>query len=323
MTDIVITAPEADLEKELANLVNSNIPISVDIPEDIEELKDLLLEQQNHLVRAQAQQGFCFLALKEKLPHGEFETWLKSAGFKMRTVREKMQVARLLLSVPESKRPKLTGLGQKKLVSLAKLDVEIIEELLADSDSENGPDLQALSYQEMRDRIRKLEAEKADLELDKETKQLEHRALLDTLAGRRQLNAKYPDYVNDIRYEANALANEINLRIDEFEQMIDQLNEIAQTGQDNSLSVAITNVDIHCKAIQARATLTVNKLHAQLGDYVEPLSIDYTFNEQELMQSISDREYMTEEHEQQKRIREEERARNRPRKPGRPKKTES
>lgn len=317
MIEDVKTAPEADLTEEVKALAKANPSLTLELPESIGDLKNLLLEQENQLAQASAKQGFCFLALKEKLPHGEFEAWLEQCGFKTRTVRKKMQVAQLLLSLPESERPKLAGLGQKRLIALARLDSSVLGELLTDTDA--VIDLESLSYKEMRDRIRKLELQNADLQVEQETKNLTIRTLNDRASQRRNFNAEYPDYVNVTRDEGNALSTEVALRIDELDRIVTDLSELPGVTDQKMLSLAVTNLQVHLKATAARACQLTKKLSDTFGDLVTELGGEHLLTQAEIEQAIMDRNTMTQEMEQQKRIREDRRENAKPRKPGRPK----
>ena len=64
-----------DLTREAKALVKGCPTLAIELPENISDLKNLLLQQENQLAQASAKQGFCFLALKEKLSNAGFEPW--------------------------------------------------------------------------------------------------------------------------------------------------------------------------------------------------------------------------------------------------------
>jgi|GEM_PF-7089914 len=316
------SAPGAALANRLASSTIGS-SLDVNIPDSVDDLKNLLIEQENVLAKASVKQGFGFMALKEQLAHGEFEQWISDNGFKQRTVQEKMQAAKFLLTAPEKSHTKLVGLGQKKLSILASIDTDIVAQVI--DTQEEFDELISGSYTELRNKVRSLESKSADLTTKLETASIESNDLRNKLKSK-NTKSDYPDFVDITRHESAAMSDDIILKMDELERITTELlNIISST--DNTpefltfCDIAGASLITHAQMIEARAarllTMLQNNLPAssQQGINIGQLML----SADEIESAIDIRDELMQEHELAKRIRENEREMLRPRKPGRPK----
>ncbi len=139
--------------------------LPVELPNSVDELKNWLIDRENHLARESARQGFGFLVLKQELGEGEFARWLVQHDFKEQRVYEHISVAKMLLAAPVNVQPVLMGLGKVKLIELARLSNETIDEV-----AERGEldELSRLSVRELKEQVRRLKSQNQAMAVDLE-----------------------------------------------------------------------------------------------------------------------------------------------------------
>jgi hypothetical protein len=142
--------------------------LPIDLPQSIDELKNWIIDQENHLARESARQGFGFLILKQELGEGEFARWLAEHDFREQRVYEHISVAKMLLAAPVKVQPLLMGLGKVKLIELARLPSDTIEEV---AESGKLDELSRLSVRELKEQVRGLKAHNQIMTLDLEAAQ--------------------------------------------------------------------------------------------------------------------------------------------------------
>lgn len=142
--------------------------LPIDLPQSVDELKNWLIDQENHLARESARQGFGFLVLKQELGEGEFASWLAKHDFKEQRVYEYISVAKLLLAAPAKVQPLLMGLSKVKLIELARLPSDTIDEVAA---SGKLDELSRLSVRELKEQVRYLKTHNQIMALDLEAAQ--------------------------------------------------------------------------------------------------------------------------------------------------------
>lgn len=149
------TLPVARIEA-LAAQVQLVFPESAD--EAMEEV--VRLEEKKQL--ASVKQGLLLLQVKQQCGHGEFSEKLKAFSLSNTTVKECMAIAKMFLSLsdPNGRARDLLGMNHSQLRELAKLPVQLIEQL--DEDTLDG--LAAMSSREMVKEVKKLRLQKAEAE---------------------------------------------------------------------------------------------------------------------------------------------------------------
>lgn len=164
-------------------LLGNGERLPVDLPGSVDELKTWLIDQENHLAREAARQGFGFLVLKQELGEGEFAGWLAEHDFKERRVYEHIAIAQMLLAAPDVVRPQLMGMSKKKLIELARLPEETIAEAAATGVLD---DLGRLSVRELKEEIRHLKGREQSIAADLEAAQEQNETLQVQIGERRQ-----------------------------------------------------------------------------------------------------------------------------------------
>jgi hypothetical protein len=139
--------------------------LPVELPNSVDALKNWLIDQENHLARESARQGFGFLVLKQELGEGEFARWLVQHDFKEQRVYEHISVAKMLLAAPVNVQPLLMGLGKVKLIELARLPNETIDEV---AESGELDELSRLSVRELKEQVRRLKSQNQAMAVDLE-----------------------------------------------------------------------------------------------------------------------------------------------------------
>ena len=320
------TAPCADIDKAKTELLDASqiVGIEITIPDSVQELQDQTIEAENQLSRDSLKQGFRFLVLKESLEHGEFENWVEEHGFKLRTVRERMQAAKFLLSAPESLRPKLAGLGHKKLIACASADEKVFE--AAEQDPDFISDLATSSYLDVRNRLRNAESELINKDVDIDTYKTENQELKARLKKERAGSA-YPDFVVVTRHESHALSEKAMLCVDDMSRLVSDLISINQNSGteasaefDHHLRMSTSTLAVHLEAVMHKASDALRLLSGHLPpDATAKVNADFLYSDEEISHAISERELLVREHEQEKQIRENQREMQKPRGRGRPK----
>lgn len=319
------SAHSAHLPASPELLMQATQSLHVDIPDSEQDLKDLLIAQENALARASVKQGFCFMALKDRIGHGNFQTWLQEHKFNARSVQEKMQAARFVMSLPADAQPKLVDLGHKKLIALAQAEPDVIDAVLGSGDDID--DLAELNYQDLRKKIRKLESACSDLTADLDTAKTREKELRKKITGQLS-NGDYPDFVVAARHESSALAEKALLCLDDLEQACSELEQMTDSNNSPQYAqhrdIAATSIYVHAHAVFARSAALMTRIlgslrldvSKQLKDGLAP---GLLYSEAEIAHAVELRELMIGEHKQEAALREAKREREKPAKPGRPK----
>ncbi len=307
--------PESGVEQDLIErIVSEGQMLEINLPESTEDLKTWLIERENQVARESARMGFGYLALKSQIPHGEFKAWLDNNNLAERRVYELINVAKMLLNLPERDKRKLLNAKKSQLIELARMPAESIEEI---SEAGQLDDLLCLPVKELAKKLRNTETE-----LD--TQRTENKELKARLKKERA-TSPLPDFVVVTRHESNAMSEQALLNIDGLSQLAGDLVGLHQGAGDKSdeyeryLQMSATTLSTHLAAVIAKANSTLNLLRHNLPpELITPISGDLLYSDSELEDAIIDRADLVREHEQQSQIRANEREMNKPRGRGRP-----
>ena len=186
------------------------INLRLDINASSESRLNIAVGKTNQALGLVVEAGLLFLSIKAESKHGEFLPMLEGVGVSPRRANECMTFARAAATLPEEQREMLFRLPKMKAMTLASADPEVLEDLLA----EDG-DLTLLGVRELRQRIRELEADKANLSVDGDTLKAERDSLAKQLKRRSQSeeDSGVPIVVLDIRAEAAALVKKAELAL--------------------------------------------------------------------------------------------------------------
>lgn len=167
---------------QASRLIGLGDRLPVELPGSVDELKAWLIDQENHLAREAARQGFGFLVLKQELGDGEFSGWLTANDFKEQRVYEHIGIAKMLLAAPAGLQPQLMGMSKHKLIELARLPEETIAEV---AESGQLDELSRLSVRELKDQVRLLKTREQSIAADLEAAQEQNETLLVQVGERR------------------------------------------------------------------------------------------------------------------------------------------
>ncbi|MCC7083188.1 MAG: hypothetical protein IT530_21175 [Burkholderiales bacterium] len=153
------------------NLLNS---IEVQLPDGVPELWQMTTQHLSRTAVHKAIAGLALLKLKEMVGHGRFIPALEERDIPQSTAKEAMAVATFLLRMPEKAREKLAPIAGTKLLELAKLPQESLDELAERELFDGRPldELSRLSVRELKERVRK-DKERAQLKIDGLSKDLD------------------------------------------------------------------------------------------------------------------------------------------------------
>ncbi len=316
----------SDKEEIIQRILATQEALDINLPENIDELKNWLIDRQNILARETARLGFGFLALKEQIEHGEFTAWLESNDLKPRRVQEMMSIASMLLNAPDSVRPKLMGCPKSKLMELAKLSEESIYEV---GESGELDELTMLSVRELREQIRALKTDKVNLEANIGTEQAKVTKLQNQLALRQE-ETGYPDFYLLAREEGHVLTDKALTSLDDLEKLARETITIYHESHGKSeeykyyATSASASLFCHIKAATARFVALTQQMHDDLPESITgPLQDEQVYTQDELEQSRSRRKAMVQDHIEEANLREDARRAKKPRGRGRPAKSSS
>ncbi|GAB3021590.1 hypothetical protein [Bowmanella dokdonensis] len=103
--------------------------LQIQIPETADEHWKLIEELEVAHAAIGAEKGFHYLAMRERVGHGEFLKELDKRGLPIRRVQEQMQIARFLGAMPEANARATAHLKPSQLLELSKLPEPKKEEL--------------------------------------------------------------------------------------------------------------------------------------------------------------------------------------------------
>lgn len=166
----------------------------------------------------------------------------------------------------------------------------------------------------------------ANLEADLDTQATENDQLRARL-NKERVDSPMPDFVVVTRHEADALSQKSLLCLDDLSRLMDDLINLnsdphASAEMTSYIEMASTTLLIHLNGIQAKTSQILNRAMDQLPPALTSNQVNarLLYSEDEVDQAIQEREMLVREHEQDKRVRENQREANKPRGRGRPKK---
>lgn len=104
-----------------------------------------------------ARLGAQLCALKQRLPHGQFEVALDDIGLSPRNAQHCMQIAHFLAVQPDDRLRRFAELPKSKVLELARAEPEVLDEFLS---NEDGDELEALSVRDLRFSLKDLREQK-------------------------------------------------------------------------------------------------------------------------------------------------------------------
>lgn len=307
-----------DNVKQQAELIlSAGEQLSISLPDNTEELKAWLVDKENQLARETAKQGFGFLALRSQIAEGEFTSWLEKHDFKRQRVYESMNIANMLLSAPEDSRPKLLGMGKSKLIEIARLPEESIEDM---AESGKLDELATKSSRELRDEVKRLRAKLAQAETETDTAKQKQKKLEAALDVRRETN-QVPDFYAIVREESRALTQQADLCIDDLSALFHE--ELQRLGSselgDEARHYSERGMDTltaHVAGLAARISKLARDMEKQVD--ISAYQSELIYNDEEIALAAERHAVICNEHKLQAQVRADDREAKKKRSRGRP-----
>lgn len=278
----------------------------------------------NNATRYAVEAGYLLLSVKGEVERGQFESGIEELGLSSQRASELMRMAKFATALPDERRAEMLMLPKSKVLALAGADAEVIADLMADPE---GGDLGALSVRDLRKEIRRLEAEKADAAVDRDTAIAERDGLAKQLRKRRrdeEENNDVPVVVSDVRAEAAELIKKAELSLSSLYPLgVEIVNLAAHSEAYGWKAPSLRLVLSGIVALRVQADGLIKQYAEALGDEVHKLASQpegLTFlGESEIKTVAEDWARLTATHQHEAALRAHEREQARPRGKGRPK----
>lgn len=193
-------------ESAVARIVTLGRQINIDLPDDTNDLWDTAVELENRSVITDAQRGLCYLALKERLEHGEFVAELNTRNIARQRAHEAMKIAGLLLRMGSEnsnvrlgghlKPSDLVALPKKKVLALASVPQETLEQAMTQGELDLD-DVSLMPVRELQDKVRQLK-----YETDHQRNQIAALEQKQAIAEHNRAASYYSDHAVKVREEA-------------------------------------------------------------------------------------------------------------------------
>lgn len=216
-----MTKPAAPVNTIMHQLITKLGEEEFTLPAEQGELWAIVENSEVYACLYHIKAGLAYKALKEQLPHGGFESELKSRGIPLRSVRNRIAVSDLFFQSPEPNRQALADLTFTNMIELTRLPDEKIQALTVD-EIEEFKQLPSRALKATVKQINldfesesKLEAQNANLKKQLEELQIQHADAINEM--NREKIAKAPEKIYGlmplvamIRQEAPSVSQELH-----------------------------------------------------------------------------------------------------------------
>ena len=263
--------------------------IELVMPQSTEEKWDYVIRSEENAFKEMARRGFVYLALKQKLPHGQFERDLKEKALSPRVVQYAVTIAKMLMALPESKTKALSFLNMNKtqLIEIARLPLQTLESL----DDEDLETLSDLSTRELKKEILRLKTHNRELDIERADaiNELGNERVRKSPTTRFDL----PVFIAQCRSDAIAYTEMLEDALAQSVAQTTQLVEKRSLDFDSRLAAAQTMH--HCWAsIYMQVGQMLERLHGEFGEHIQGIENLPRFNEAEWEYIDSERSRMLE-----------------------------
>ena len=299
-----------DLEKNLAD------NLGVSLQGSHEQLVQYAIIKANESLTCQIEAGLFLLAAKAQCEHGEFKPLIEYYGFNYRRAVEWMTAAKFVAKLEPEQREEMVLMGKSKVLLLSQAEPEAVGDLLSDEDV----DLQALTFHDIKQRLRETQAKLTQKNVEVQKAEAEKNKLEKQLAAattsRADISDIVPPHVSDIRLEVAALFKKSELSIDGIAR---QINDIHLLEPEWSLSAARSTFAA-LQSLIAQAKGAAAALHKAYGSDLDgDNSTMERLTQKELFKCATEFKELIAEHEHEAALRAHERDQDKPKGKGRPK----
>lgn len=250
-TELARIDEQREAQATVERLTQLSRVLDIALPEHTEEKWHYAQALENEAAVLMAKRGFVYLVLRDEVGHGRFLKELEARGIEVRSAQNAMAVARMLAAMPPAKVKALSVLSGSKLIELAKVPRETLEEMEAQGTLDLD-DVDTMSVRELKEHLRRerLAREKAELQRDN------LRRLTAEASAAQRRGTEWHPLVARVRMDSTALAEQANLAIDEMESLLAELESpLAMRDLDTAaMGVASTTLYTNLRAVYAKAS---------------------------------------------------------------------
>lgn len=310
--DVVGFALTPDVEAFAVRVNVGNSIFQAPLDERADYAADHMNRSQKHMLAA----GLLLLSIKADAEHGAFAQLIADRGFEERAAQRAMTYAEFMISRPAAERDALLEMPRYKVLTLAQADPEVVDQLMADG----GTVVNALSIKAMADRIKELEAESADKDVQLETAQNQVKAAQKAAARALKDHASdIPLPVFDVRQEMVALIEKARLCLESMQSANTTLTALREL--DDTREYVAPSARLGFSGLLALRVQIDGLLHAYVAAHdledIKPEPISYLRQEEVELVARKFPE-LTALHEHEAKLRDWHRKQDRPRGKGRP-----
>ena len=301
-----------DAERSLAARLN------IDLSAPVEDLLYVAADKTNRALRLIIEAGLNFMAIKDQVGHGNFESAIEEAGIDSRRAREAMVLARGLAAMPAEHADKLLATSKSKALLLAGVDSTVMEALIGDE----SVDIDLISVRALRQRIADLEAATTDLTVQRDKAETQLEAVVRQHQQRDRTDG-LPVVIADLRAEITALAKKSELTIESFGPIGSELAMLIGTDAagdwvDGTVRLALSALSAQRLFLEGQIKKWMSLLPNAERLAHEPADATSYLSRQELAELGKTWPQLVAVHEHEKALREWERDQAKPRGKGRP-----
>jgi hypothetical protein len=206
--------------------------VGLTLPEEIPALWEYATHHANMSAMHAAATGFALTALKEQLNHGAFEKGCEERGFTRFRSREFMAIADLMKRVSEEPNVRtgaLLEMGKKKLLELAALPEETLQQIIDDTEKPEAErqgsltldDVDCMSVRELKQELRAVRRKAANLHEQYREVEVELMDAKKIMAGKHE-RALSPALLK-ARVNGMALTEGVQIRLTDLGRLRDDL----------------------------------------------------------------------------------------------------
>ena len=295
--------------------------VGAEIDATPQEMLELGVQDFSRASRLMVRSGWYLLAAKEHFGHGNFLAELEARDIDPRRAQEVMRFAANIQQLPPKEAEHLLTLQPSKAMALANADPEVVSDILSGDTIEDG-DFENLSVRQMRAHIKEVEARKANVDEQNAELRAQNAELRDALHNKAAVD-HLPAFCLITRHEAAALSEQIIGAVESMEDVYERhLAAASLEGEDAERyrDVALNSVYHAMAAAAARCYSLTDRLRRQWGDRIGGMEELLPFSEDEVERLLAARRVLVSEHQQQAEGRKETRAKQQPKRRGRPRK---
>jgi len=297
-------------QRELAEWLRIDVSASADVR------TERAIHAYNLATRHMVESGLLLASVRAEVSPEAFAALLEERGMAKQRASELMRGAAFVARMPAADRERVMALHQSKVTLLASASPAAVEAALADDEF----DIDLIGVRSLRQRIRDLEANLVDTQVQRDSAEAEAKGLAKRLAklpGERE--DAVPMVVADLRAEIMAQGKKASLAADAFKALgVDVMGLIGTEGghgwADATLRLAVAQL-VH---VRLQIDGIVKSYLDQLpGKDPTPSERSY-LTQQEVLETAKAYEALTQTHTYEAALREWERQQQRPRGKGRP-----